>query len=198
LKELAAVPPKDLAITLPKELVKSTHPQSYYARAIPCLKLAPPPPRFTVGESSKPKAPTFRVPKELNLLPPRPNETLVGLKTNKFGDATCMKYQKITPRVTLDGVRASPDQIKVVPPKKKPSPPLEPKEPKHQKTTIASLEKRIEELERSDAQKTEDLAFLARKTTRMVTRIDKGVIKYRGLKSYVDIIARTIAKEIDD
>jgi hypothetical protein len=67
----------------------------------------PPPPRFTVeGKLGEPKVLTFCVPKELNLLLPRLDEMLIGLKTNKFGDVTCMKYKKTTPRVTLDGVRA--------------------------------------------------------------------------------------------
>jgi hypothetical protein len=54
-------------------------------------------------------------------LPPRPDEMLTGLKTNKFGDVTYMKYKKTTPCVTPNGVWAMPKQIKVVPPKKKPS-----------------------------------------------------------------------------
>jgi hypothetical protein len=61
---------------------------------------------------------------------------LTGLKTNKFGDVTCMKYKKTTSCVTLDGVRAMPKQIKVVPPKKRPSSSFEPSEHNHQKTTV--------------------------------------------------------------
>jgi hypothetical protein len=107
----------------------------------------PLPPHFTVeGKSGEPKVLTFFIPKELNLLPPRPNEMLTGLKTNKFGDVTYMKYKKTTPRVTLDGVRAMTEQIKVVPPKKRPSSSSESSEPKHQKSTLATLEKKMEEL----------------------------------------------------
>jgi hypothetical protein len=123
-------------------------PHAFYDRTIPYLTLAPPPPRFTVeGKPGESKVLTFRVPKELNLLPPRPNEMLTRLKTNKFGDVTCMKYKKTTSRVTLDGVRAMPEQIKVVPPKKIPSSSSESSEPKRQKTTLATLEKKMEELE---------------------------------------------------
>jgi hypothetical protein len=71
---------------------------------------------------------------------------LTGLKTNKFGDVTYMKYKKTTPRVTPDGVWAMPKQIKVVPPKKRPSS-SESSDPKRQKTTLATLEKKMEELE---------------------------------------------------
>ena len=74
---------------------------------------------------------------------------LTRVKTNKFGDVTCAKYQSITPRTTINGVRAMPDQIKVVSPKakkrKEPSTLLENKE-KHPWMTIALLEKKIEDL----------------------------------------------------
>jgi hypothetical protein len=84
--------------------------QAFYACTVPCLTLAPPPPCFTVeGKLVEPKVRTFRVPKELNLLSPRPDEMLTGLKTNKFGDVTYMKYKKTTLRVTLDGIRAMPE-----------------------------------------------------------------------------------------
>jgi hypothetical protein len=145
LKELAVVPSKELTITLPKEIVPMPKPQAFYARTIPCLTLAPPSPHFTVeGKPGEPKVLTFRIPKELNLLPPRPDEMLTRLKTNKFGDVTYMKYKKTTPRVTLDGVRAMPEQIEVVPPKKRPSSSSELSEPKRQKTTLATLEKKME------------------------------------------------------
>jgi hypothetical protein len=109
-KELTAVLSKDLAATPPKEIVPIPKPQAFYDRTVPCLTLTLPPPRFTVeGKPGEPKVLTFRVPKELNLLPPRPDEMLTGLKTNKFGDVTYMKYKKTTPRVTLDGVRAMPE-----------------------------------------------------------------------------------------
>jgi hypothetical protein len=57
--------------------------------------------------------------KEINLLPPKLNETLTGVKTNKFGDVTYAKYKSVTPRMTIDGVHAAPEQVKVVPPKEK-------------------------------------------------------------------------------
>ena len=57
--------------------------------------------------------------KEINLLPPRASEVLTGVKTNKFGDITCAKYKSVTPRSTIDGVCATLDQIKVVPPNEK-------------------------------------------------------------------------------
>ena len=59
------------------------------------------------------------MPKEINLLPPRVNEMLTGVKTNKFGYVTCAKYKSVTPRLTIYGVRAALEQVKVVPPKEK-------------------------------------------------------------------------------
>jgi hypothetical protein len=139
---------KELVVTLPKEIVPAPKPKAFYARTVPCLTLTLSPPRFTVeGKPGEPKVLTFRIPKKLNLLPPRSDEMLTGLKANKFGDVTYMKYKKTTPRVTLDGVQAMLEQIKVVPPKKRPSSSSESSEPKHQKTTLATLEKKMEELE---------------------------------------------------
>jgi hypothetical protein len=57
--------------------------------------------------------------KEINLLPPKGHEVLTKVKTNKFGDVRCVKYKSVTPHTTIDGVRAMPEQIKVVPPKEK-------------------------------------------------------------------------------
>jgi hypothetical protein len=57
------------------------------------------------------------VPKEINLLPPKPNELMMGIRTNKFGDVTCAKYKVVMNRVTIDSVRAAPEQVKVVPSK---------------------------------------------------------------------------------
>jgi hypothetical protein len=41
------------------------------------------------------------------------------VKTNKFKDVTYAKYKLVTPHVTIDGVWAAPEQVKVVPPKEK-------------------------------------------------------------------------------
>ena len=81
--------------------------------------------------------------KEINRLPLKDHEVLTGLKTNKFGDVTCAKYKSITPCTTIDGVRAMPKQIKVVPPKRKATSPPIPEVEKHPRMTIALLEKRL-------------------------------------------------------
>jgi hypothetical protein len=89
------------------------------------------------------------VPKEINLLPPRPNETLTGVKANKFGDVTCAKYKSITPRVAIDGARVAPEQVKVVLPKekKKRAPPVtQENEEKRQQMTLMLLNDKIKTL----------------------------------------------------
>jgi hypothetical protein len=48
------------------------------------------------------------VPKELNVLPSRMNETLMEVLTNKDGDLIYAKYQFVHPRVTIDGVWPEP------------------------------------------------------------------------------------------
>ena len=60
---------------------------------------------------------------------------------------TCAKYKSVMPRTTIDGVRAMPEQIKGVPPKKRKAPlaVLENKD-KHPWMTITLLEKKIEDL----------------------------------------------------
>jgi hypothetical protein len=61
----------------------------------------------------------IKVTKEINLLPLKGHEVLTRVKTNKFRDVTCAKYKFVTPRATIDGVQAMPNQIKVVPLKEK-------------------------------------------------------------------------------
>jgi len=126
--------------------------QSYFVQAIHRLvMIAPPLPNLLLKD--KPRQPDvplpFKVTKEINLLPPRANEVLTGVKTNKFGDVTCTKYNLVTPHTIIDGVHAMPDQIKVVPSKEKkrraPSPPI-PEAEKRPRMTIALLEKKIEDL----------------------------------------------------
>lgn len=127
----------------PKGIAPISHPYSYYACIVP---RSPLPKHLSIeGRPRQLEGPKFHVPKELNLLPPKDNETLTGLKTNKFADVTCMKY-KLSTHVTFDGVRAMPDQIRVVPPRKgSQSSSAESSEPKRPRTS-ATLEKKIKDL----------------------------------------------------
>jgi len=124
--------PHMLALTVtPPEVTTIRSSQSYFIQAIHRLvMIAPLLPHLLLKD--KPRQPDvpppIKVTMEINLLPPRANEVLTGVKTNKFGDVTCAKYKSITPHTIIGGVHAMPNQIKVVPPKEKkrklPSPPI--------------------------------------------------------------------------
>jgi hypothetical protein len=43
------------------------------------------------------KDPMIQVPKDVKLLPPRSNEMLMSVKTNKFREVTCAKFTMATP-----------------------------------------------------------------------------------------------------
>ena len=83
--------------------------------------IAPPLPHLLLKDKPhQPDAPpTIKVPKAINILPPRVNEMLIGVRTNKFGDVTRANYKLVTPRLNIDGVCAAPEQVKVMPPKEK-------------------------------------------------------------------------------
>jgi hypothetical protein len=80
-----------------------------------------PPSRLLLQDKPhQPDAPkSIKVPKEINLLPPRANKTLTGVKTNKFGDVTCAKYKSVMPHSTINGIHVAPQQVKIVSPKEK-------------------------------------------------------------------------------
>ena len=139
---LAIVPPEAIPIHLS---------QSYFAQAIRRPVIALSPPHQLLEDKLRPPLldalKLIKVTKEINLVPLKGHEVLTRIKTNKFGDVTCGKYKSTTPRTTIDGVCAMPDQIKVVPPKKRkaPSSPVLEVE-KRPRTTIALSKKRIEDL----------------------------------------------------
>ena len=116
----------ELSVVPLQEMAPVPSNQSYFAQANHCLAIALPLMRLLLQDKPcQPKAPKIKVPKEINLLTPRANETLMGEKTNKFRDVTYTKYKSVTPCVTIDGVCATPEQVKIMPLKemKKRAPP---------------------------------------------------------------------------
>jgi hypothetical protein len=94
---LAVIPPKQVAAVSPRR----SYGQSYFAKVRqPTL----PPPQDRLLLKDAPKGPKITVPKDVKLLPPRPNETLVGFRTNNLGEVSCVKYTTATLRVSLDGI----------------------------------------------------------------------------------------------
>ena len=89
------------------------------------------------------------MPKEINLLLPRLNETLIRVKTNKFGDITYMKYKLVMPCVAIEGVCAMLEQVKIVllkEKKKRASPTAQENEEKCQRLTVLLLNDKIKTL----------------------------------------------------
>ena len=116
--------------------------------------------------------------KEINRLPPKDHEVLTGLKTNKFGDITCAKYRSVTPRTIVDGARALPDQIKVVPPKERKRKALSP--PERLRMTIALLEKKIEDLS--------DVVYT------LEQRLDEERVRRKSLKEDLNALNHFVVK----
>ena len=103
-----------LALSIvPLQEIAPVSSQSYFAQAIHCLEIASSSPCLLLQDKPcHPKAPKLiKVPKEINLFPPRSNEMLMGVKTNKFGDVTYAKYESVMPHVVIDGVRAVLEQV---------------------------------------------------------------------------------------
>jgi hypothetical protein len=139
---LAIIPPKQVATVSPRR----SNEQAYYGQVRqPTL----PPPQDRLLLKDAPKGSKIVVLKDINLLPPRPNEMLVGVKTNNLGEVTCVKYTTATPRVSLDGIQAAPSQVRFIPPREAPkrSAPASLKiEEKCPRTTIMMLETRIDHI----------------------------------------------------
>jgi hypothetical protein len=113
--------------------------QSYFAQPV----LAAPPQPLLL-EDKPLKGPVVQLPAETKLLPPKHNETLVGVKTNKKGEIVCAKYSA-RECTYFKGVRAHPSKVKFLPPKEAPKHALaKSKTPRKRRKTLADLEKLIE------------------------------------------------------
>jgi hypothetical protein len=90
------------------------------------------------------KGPVVKLPAGTKLLPPKHNETLVGVKTNKKGETVCAKYST-RERTYFEGVHAHPRKVKFLPPEEAPKHALAKAEaPRKRRKTLADLEKLIE------------------------------------------------------
>jgi hypothetical protein len=114
---LAAIPPRP-----------HSYSQSYFAELV---LAAPPQPLLLEDKPSK--GPVVKLPAGTKLLPPKHNETLVGVKTNKKGEIVYAKYST-GERTYFEGVCAHPSKVKFLPPKD-----LE-KLIENQQLTISSIE----------------------------------------------------------
>jgi septal ring factor EnvC (AmiA/AmiB activator) len=90
------------------------------------------------------KGPVVKLLAGTKLLPPKHNETLVGVKTNKSGEIVCAKYST-RDRTYFEGVRAHPSKVKFLPLMDAPKRALAASEtPRKRRRTVADLEKEFE------------------------------------------------------
>jgi hypothetical protein len=120
-----------------------TRPNSYSQSYFTQLVLTAPPQPLLLEDKTL-KGPIVQLPVGTKLLPPKHNETLVGVKTNKKGEIICAKYST-GERTYFEGVRAHPSKVKFLPPKEAPKHTLaKSKTPCKRRKTSADLEKLIE------------------------------------------------------
>jgi hypothetical protein len=117
---LAIIPPNQIVLVPPQR----TFGQSYFAQVR--RPTIPPPSERLFLKDAPPKGPIVRLPKDVKLLPPKANETLMGVKLDKLGQVICAMYTTGTPRPTIDGVRAHQSKIRFILPKETPKRPAPP------------------------------------------------------------------------
>jgi len=88
--------------------------QSFYAQ--PVLTTLPRP-LLLKGPSAKKEA-TVKVPAGTRILPPRPNERVVGVKTNRSGEISSIRYTTEEERPYFERVRAA--KVRFIPSKTAP------------------------------------------------------------------------------
>jgi len=77
--------------------------QPYHAQPV---LTTPPQPLLLKGPSAK-KETTIKVPAGTRILPPRPNERVVGVKTNQNGEISSIRYTTEEERPYFEGIRAA-------------------------------------------------------------------------------------------
>jgi len=117
--------------------------QSYHAQPV---LIAPPQPLFLKGSSAKKEA-TVKVPTNTRILPPRPNERVVGVKTNLSGEISSIRYTMEEERTYFEGIRAA--KVCFIPPKAAPKHALNAFEtPPKRRKTIVDIDKDVRRLDR--------------------------------------------------
>jgi len=106
--------------------------QSFYAQPV---LTAPPQPLLLKGPSAKQEA-IVKVPAGTRILPPRPNERVIGVKTNRSSEISSVRYTMKEERPYFEGVRAP--KVCFIPPKEAPKHALNSFEtpPKRRKTVV--------------------------------------------------------------
>jgi len=117
--------------------------QSYHAQPV---LIAPPQPLLLKGPLAKKEA-TVKVPAGTKILPPRPNERVVGVKTNRSGEISSIRYTMEEERPYFEGVRAA--KVRFIPPKAAPKHALNALEtPPKRRKTIADVDEDVRRLDK--------------------------------------------------
>ena len=130
-RQLAAMPSRQRSST-----------QSYHAQLV---LTAAPQPLLLKGPLAK-KEPTVKVPAGTRILPPWPNERVVGVKTNRSGEISSIRYTT-EERPYFEGIRAA--KVCFIPPKAAPKHTLNALEtPSKRRKTIADTDEDVRRLDK--------------------------------------------------
>jgi len=117
--------------------------QSYLAQPI---LTALPQPLLLKGPSAK-KETTIKVPAGTRIVPPRPNERVVGVKTNRSGEIISIRYTMEEKRPYFEGIRTA--KVCFIPPKAAPKHALNALEtPPKRRKTIVDIDGDVRRLDR--------------------------------------------------
>jgi len=117
--------------------------QSYYAQPVLSALLQP---LLLKGPSAKKEA-VVKVPAGTRILPSRPNERVVGVKTNRSNEISSVRYTTEEERPYFEGVRAA--KVRFIPPEEAPKHALNALEtPPKRRKTIADADEDIHRLDK--------------------------------------------------
>jgi len=122
-------------------------------------------------EGAPPKGPIVKLPEGTKILPPKPNETLLGVKRNKSGEIICAKYT-MGDRPYFEGVRAHPTKVKFVPPKEVSKQTLAAFEAPKRRKTVADLEKELRKQGETISSLESNVRFLSRCVLNLNEKVD--------------------------
>ena len=128
-------------VAMPSRQCSST--QSNHAQSVLTTL---PQPLLLKGPLAKKEA-TVKVPAGTRILPPRPNERVIGVKTNRSSEISSIRYTTEEERPYFEGVRAA--KVRFIPPRAAPKHALNALKtpPKHRKT-IADVDEDIRRLDK--------------------------------------------------
>jgi len=117
---------------------------------------------------------TVKVPVSTRILPPRPNERVVGVKTNRSGEISSIRYTTEEEKPYFEGIRAA--KVHFIPPKAAPRHALNAFEtPPKRRRTILDIDEDVRRLDRVII----DLQSLVNSITRQLSNHNTVVLGLR-------------------